>query len=192
MTTDTEALRVAARSIALAGINGWGNLCDAADTIDTLRTQLAEAQREAVSLARSLFKRHYAQEPHYASGEIEWEPFNEPASVITQIDNMIAGICAQLAEAQRELIAKEAERATMELERNNAQRQHTMQCAINKTESQRILELTSRLAEAQKNEKRYLWMRDKETSEGWDIIGRSGTPDQIDAAIDAANGGSNE
>ena len=36
-----------------------------------------------------------------------------------------------------------------ELERNNAQRQHAMQCAINKTDSQRILELTAQLAEAQ-------------------------------------------
>ena len=98
---------------------------------------------------------------------------------------------AQLADVQRELVAKEAGRAGLELERNNAQRQHTMQCAINKADSQRILELTSRLAEAQKNEKRYLWMRDKETSEGWDIIGRSGTPDQIDAAIDAAMGEKN-
>ena len=44
--------------------------------------------------------------------------------------------------------------------------------------------LRAQLAEAQKNEKRYLWMRDKETSEGWDIIGRSGTPAAIDAAID--------
>ena len=30
MTDTTEALRVAARSIALAGINGWGNLCNEA------------------------------------------------------------------------------------------------------------------------------------------------------------------
>ena len=49
-----------------------------------------------------------------------------------------------------------------------------------------VCDMRTQLAEAQKNEKRYLWMRDKETSEGWDIIGRSGTPDQIDAAIDAA------
>ena len=34
---------------------------------------------------------------------------------------------AQLAEAERELVAKEAERAGMELERNNAQHQHTTQ-----------------------------------------------------------------
>lgn len=40
MTDTTEELRVAARSIALAGINGWGNLCEeAADTIDTLRDE---------------------------------------------------------------------------------------------------------------------------------------------------------
>lgn len=37
-----DTLRLAARNAALAGINGWGNLCsDAADTIDTLRAQLA-------------------------------------------------------------------------------------------------------------------------------------------------------
>ena len=55
----------------------------------------------------------------------------------------------QLAEQFRELIAKESERAARELECDNAQRQHTMQCAINKTDSQRILELTAQLAEAQ-------------------------------------------
>ena len=43
-----DELRLAARNAALAGINGWGNLCsDAADTIDNLRAQLAEAQGDA-------------------------------------------------------------------------------------------------------------------------------------------------
>ena len=100
----TDALRLAAKSAApyLTAMIGVGHLNEAADTIDNLRAQLAEAQREAVSLARSLFKRHYAQEPHYASGKIEWEPFNEPASVIWQIDNMVAGVREQLAEAQRD------------------------------------------------------------------------------------------
>ena len=65
---------------------------------------------------------------------------------------------AQLAEAQRELVAKEAERAGMKLERNNAQRQHTMQCAINKADSQRILELTAQLAEAQRDAERLDWI----------------------------------
>ena len=42
-----DALREAAQA-DLAGIDGWGKLCnDAADTIDTLRAQLAEAQRDA-------------------------------------------------------------------------------------------------------------------------------------------------
>ena len=65
---------------------------------------------------------------------------------------------AQLAEQFRELIAKEAERAARELECNNAQRQHTMQCAINKIDSQRILELTAQLAEAQRDSERLDWM----------------------------------
>lgn len=44
----TDELRLAAHSIAMAGLNGWGNLCSAAaDTIENLRAQLAEAQRDA-------------------------------------------------------------------------------------------------------------------------------------------------
>ena len=43
----TDELREATQA-DLAGIDGWGKLCsDAADTIDNLRTQLAEAQRDA-------------------------------------------------------------------------------------------------------------------------------------------------
>lgn len=42
-----DELRLAARNAALAGINGWGNLCsDAADTIDNLRTRLAEVEKQ--------------------------------------------------------------------------------------------------------------------------------------------------
>ena len=43
-----DTLRLAARNAALADLHGWGKLCsDAADTIDNLRAQLAEAQRDA-------------------------------------------------------------------------------------------------------------------------------------------------
>ena len=43
----TDTLRLAARNAALADLHGWGKLCsDAADTIDNLRAQLAEAQRD--------------------------------------------------------------------------------------------------------------------------------------------------
>ena len=46
--TVTDELRIGARNAAMAGINGWGKLCsDAADTIDNLRAQLAEAQKDA-------------------------------------------------------------------------------------------------------------------------------------------------
>ena len=49
--TVTDELRIGARNAAMAGINGWGKLCsDAADTIDNLRDQLAEAQRDAERL----------------------------------------------------------------------------------------------------------------------------------------------
>ena len=43
-----DELRLAKRAITMAGLNGWGNLfSDAADTIDNLRAQLAEARRHA-------------------------------------------------------------------------------------------------------------------------------------------------
>ena len=46
--TVTDELRIGARNAAMADINGWGKLCsDAADTIDNLRAELAEAQKDA-------------------------------------------------------------------------------------------------------------------------------------------------
>ena len=90
MTTDTEALRVAARSIALAGINGWGNLCDAADTIDTLS---AEKDRLTACLKKANISTEHFEREWYLRGD--------------ELDTMRA----QLAEAQRELIAKEAQLA---------------------------------------------------------------------------------
>ncbi len=74
------------------------------------------------------------------------------------MNDTIENLRAQLAEAQRELVAKEAERAGMELERDNAQRQHTTQRAINRLDSQRILELTAQLAEARRDSERLDWM----------------------------------
>lgn len=81
------------------------NICDAESAlaeINTLRSQLAEAQREAVTLAQYLYNACYSHEPDYASGKVKWEPCDTPAGVITQIDNMVAGVRAQLAEAQRD------------------------------------------------------------------------------------------
>jgi hypothetical protein len=50
------------------------------------------AYREAVSLATWLFKKHFAHEEHYASGRVVWGPCDTTAGVISQIDNMIAGL----------------------------------------------------------------------------------------------------
>ena len=47
----TDELRLAAYSTTMAGLSVWGNLfTEAADTIDNLRAQLAEAQRDAERL----------------------------------------------------------------------------------------------------------------------------------------------
>lgn len=70
--------------------------------IPELTAQLAEAQREAVTLAQYLYNACYSHEPDYASGKVKWEPCDTPAGVITQIDNMVAGVRAKLAEAQRD------------------------------------------------------------------------------------------
>ena len=110
------------------------------------------------------------------------------------------GSCFRL--PQRELVAKEAERAAMELERNNAQRQHSMQCAINKTDSQRILELATQLAEAQRDAERFRFANESEEDFAicyWDEnMGNGGewmcysdkgdAIEVLDAAIDAARG----
>ncbi len=50
------------------------------------------AYREAVDLATSLFKKHYAHEDHYASGKVVWGPCDTTAGVISQIDNMVTGL----------------------------------------------------------------------------------------------------
>ena len=51
------------------------------------------AYREAASLAKSLFKKHYEQQDEdYASGRIVWGLCDTTAGVISQIDNMVSGL----------------------------------------------------------------------------------------------------
>lgn len=47
------------------------------------------AYKEAASLAKALFKKHFAHEEHYASGRIVWGLCDTTAGVISQIDNMV-------------------------------------------------------------------------------------------------------
>lgn len=62
------------------------------DEIARLRADLHDAFREAKALAEALFKKHYSHEPHYASGKVKWEICDSAAGIITQIDNMVAGL----------------------------------------------------------------------------------------------------
>lgn len=65
------------------------------------RAEAAEAERdaamtEALSLAKTLHANHYSDVP-------QWEPFDYPAGVISQIDNMVAGII-ESAKAERDAL----------------------------------------------------------------------------------------
>ena len=54
--------------------------------------QETQAYREAAQLAKWLFKKHYAQEEHYASGRVVWGLCDTTAGVISQIDNMVCNL----------------------------------------------------------------------------------------------------
>lgn len=49
----------------------------------------------ATRLAQAIFDKHFAHAPHYASSEIVWRPLDDLLGVLTQIDNMVAGIAQQ-------------------------------------------------------------------------------------------------
>ena len=70
-------------------IYDYNALSDAKDArIAELEAERDETMREALSLARSLHKTHY-------SDVTQWEPLDYPAGIISQIDNMVAGIVAR-------------------------------------------------------------------------------------------------
>ena len=50
----------------------------------------ARTYREAVDLATALFKKHFANDEHYASGRVVWEVCDSTSGVISQIDNMVS------------------------------------------------------------------------------------------------------
>jgi len=72
------------------------NGLDAANKrVAELEARVAEAQREANSLAISLWKQYYQDvAPNF-------ELLDTPAGVISQIDNMTAGVCSQIDEARK-------------------------------------------------------------------------------------------
>ena len=50
------------------------------------------AYKEAASLAMCIFKLHYATDPDYATGQVTFSLCDSTAGVISQIDNMVAGL----------------------------------------------------------------------------------------------------
>ena len=76
--TVTGDLRLAARTTAMAGLNGWGNLfTEAADTIENLRAQLAEAQRDSERLDLMIEQRAYVVSDPYC-GDVYWLNYLRP------------------------------------------------------------------------------------------------------------------
>ena len=71
----------------------------ARDSKAALRAALEQPQdiayHEAVSLAKWLFRKHFAHEEDYASGCVVWGPCDTTVGVISQIENMVCGLVRQ-------------------------------------------------------------------------------------------------
>ena len=70
-----------------------------ADATHTLRAPHGQAPAkpdpaysEACNLATALYKKHFAHRPDFASGQAVWSLCDSTAGVISQIDNMVAGL----------------------------------------------------------------------------------------------------
>lgn len=84
------------------GIKEFAQVADFAREIAALASREASptasraatdpAFEEASSLAKWLFKTHYAQDPDYASGKVTWALCDSTAGIISQIDNMVSGL----------------------------------------------------------------------------------------------------
>ena len=72
--------------------------------IEQLREALGRAHREALSLAQSIWRSEYRRKSP------DWEPCDTVAGIITQIDNMYAGVRRQRDEARAALQAGEGDK----------------------------------------------------------------------------------
>ena len=64
--------------------------------MDDPAKEIEAAEREAVTLAKSMHRRHYAESAP------QWESLSDVPGIISQIDNMHAGVCQQLDAAKFE------------------------------------------------------------------------------------------
>lgn len=62
------------------------------DTVAQAEPISDAAYKEAASLAMCIFKLHYATDPDYATGQVTFSLCDSTAGVISQIDNMVAGL----------------------------------------------------------------------------------------------------
>ena len=105
--------------------------------------ELSAAHREAAHLAEVIFKRHYANDEAYTSGRSKWGLCDTVAGIISQIDNMHAGVAqelsaarAEVAECRRLLRAHGRELGTQDnaiksMKQRNAQLEQALQEDIN-------------------------------------------------------------
>jgi hypothetical protein len=68
----------------------------AADALETLAGENASAHREALQLAKALHRRRYRH-------VLQWEPTDTAAGIVSQIDNMTAGLGERLDAAESRL-----------------------------------------------------------------------------------------
>lgn len=87
----------------------------------SLADELEAAHREAHALAVSLHKQHFAAVGH-------WEPLKEAAGLITQIDNMCAGLRSMKDDAV--WAANQAQNAVAELNQRLIERQESFQAQL--------------------------------------------------------------
>ena len=58
--------------------------------IESLEDEVSASHREARALALSMFTKHWKEE--YRRSGLAWEMLNNPSGIITQINNMVAGL----------------------------------------------------------------------------------------------------
>ena len=78
------------RPALIRGLNAIKNKVAQQAEIEALKAQLSDANREASSLAMFLYNSYYKDD------SIGFELCDTPAGIITQIDNMVAGMSPNL------------------------------------------------------------------------------------------------
>ena len=77
--------------------------------IESLRSELSDAKQEASTLAVALHRRHYKEESP------QWELLDTVPSIISQINNMTAGMSETIETLRSELAARDTSRAATPL-----------------------------------------------------------------------------